>query len=77
MYIIPTYSQYLCKTKYTNEKICLFSVNTMADYQYGLSSISDNYILHQIITKRRKMCESIIDDPPSEYILYESLSFEY
>lgn len=40
----------------------------MADYQYGLSSIPDNHILHQIITKRKKMCESIIDDPPSEYI---------
>ncbi|KAL5234415.1 hypothetical protein ACI65C_001825 [Semiaphis heraclei] len=37
---------------------------TMADYQYGLSNIQDNHILHQVIAKRRKMCESIVDDSP-------------
>jgi len=38
----------------------------MADYQYGLSNIQDNHILHQVIAERRRMCESFIDDLPSE-----------
>ncbi|XP_025417453.1 calcitonin gene-related peptide type 1 receptor-like isoform X3 [Sipha flava] len=35
----------------------------MTDYQYGLSNIQDNHILQQIIAKRKKMCESLLDDP--------------
>jgi len=41
----------------------------MADYQYGLSNIQDNHILHQVISKRKQMCESIIDEPSSECYL--------
>jgi len=49
------------------ENINLFCLQrTMADYQYGLSNIQDNHILHQVIAERRKMCESVIDDPPSK-----------
>lgn len=52
------------------ESINLFCLQlTMADYQYGLSNIQDNHILHQVIAKRRKMCEAVIDDPPSECFL--------
>lgn len=39
---------------------------TMADYQYGLSNIQDNHILHQVIAKRRTVCDSITDELPSE-----------
>jgi hypothetical protein len=49
--------------EYTN--IFCFQL-TMADYQYGLSNIQDNHILHQVIAKRKKMCESVINDPPGE-----------
>jgi hypothetical protein len=53
---------------------------TMTDYQYGLSNIQDNHILQQIIAKRKKMCESLLDDPLSEffvekYRIYISLCF--
>lgn len=47
----------------------------MTDYQYGLSSIQDNRILQQIITERKKMCESISDDPLSECFLCENIEF--
>lgn len=49
----------------------------MTDYQYGLSNIQDNHILQQVISKRRKICESILDNQSSKYFQHSTNNIFY